>query len=150
MLFGSCWESWNIFWAMGSTGWKICTLILPLWFPLVTIKSSQHTPVEHAMNFLNNDFITTESKVAGADDLRGYYLSTVISTTQSVSSGEDYAQSQEPVNAEDHGKAGVFGKLFWNTAVLAERSMKNYSRNLLAYGVRAGMYGGMLTRALTF
>ncbi|KAG6897314.1 hypothetical protein C0992_002490, partial [Termitomyces sp. T32_za158] len=102
-----------------------------------------HAPVEHAMNFLNNDFITTESKVAGADDLRGYYLSTVISVTQSVRSGEEYVRSQEPVSAKEHGKAGVFGTLFWNTVVLAERSAKNYSRNLLAYGVRAAMYGGM-------
>lgn len=35
-------------------------------------------------------------------------------------------------------------KLFWNTYVLSERNVKNYSRNLLAYGVRAGMYGGVL------
>ncbi|KAG6899183.1 hypothetical protein C0993_012597 [Termitomyces sp. T159_Od127] len=102
-----------------------------------------HAPVEHAMNFLNNDFITTESKVAGADDLRKYYLSTVQSATQSVTE-EDYIRNQESVTANDYGKAGVYGTLFWNTVVLAERTMKNYSRNLLAYGVRAGMYGGLL------
>ncbi|KAJ2924403.1 hypothetical protein H1R20_g12699, partial [Candolleomyces eurysporus] len=43
----------------------------------------------------------------------------------------------------DSGKAGPAGTLLWNTLTLAERSVKNYTRNLLAYGVRAGMYGGM-------
>jgi len=43
----------------------------------------------------------------------------------------------------EHGRAGVLGTLFWNTMVLSERTAVNYSRNLLAYGVRAGMYAGM-------
>jgi len=33
--------------------------------------------------------------------------------------------------------------LFWNTLILSERTSINYRRNLLAYGVRAGMYCGM-------
>ncbi|KAJ6498435.1 P-loop containing nucleoside triphosphate hydrolase protein [Mycena vitilis] len=43
----------------------------------------------------------------------------------------------------EEGKASAMGTLLWNTLVLAERTAVNYSRNLLAYGVRAGMYAGM-------
>ncbi|KAH0585593.1 hypothetical protein H2248_008822 [Termitomyces sp. 'cryptogamus'] len=102
-----------------------------------------HAPAEHAMNFLNNDFAPIESKDAGTDDLRKYYLTTVNVSIEPVNSHAEDVQSQQYVIEDDYGKAGVFGTLFWNIVVLAERTMKNYSRNLLAYGVRAGMYGGM-------
>ncbi|KAG6918439.1 hypothetical protein DXG01_014620 [Tephrocybe rancida] len=103
-----------------------------------------HAPAEHAMNFLNNDFATDESKVATADDLRDYYISTIKVSTLSISTDEEHgSQSPDDDAADELGKAGILGTLFWNSAVLSERSFKNYSRNLLAYGVRAGMYGGM-------
>ncbi|KAG6901786.1 hypothetical protein C0995_007889 [Termitomyces sp. Mi166 len=102
-------------------------------------------PVEHAMNFLNNDFAmnsaTNVLKPAGADDIREYYFSTIKVSTQSISSQD--VPSQEHVATDEYGKAGILGTLLWNTVVLSERTMKNYARNLLAYGVRAGMYGGM-------
>ncbi|KAG6855896.1 hypothetical protein H0H87_009576 [Tephrocybe sp. NHM501043] len=103
-----------------------------------------HAPAEHAMNFLNNDFETNESKGASADDLRAYYLSTIKAPSLSIGTEQGHGTpSQEDSDAtEDRGRASYIGKLFWNTVVLSERSLKNYSRNLLAYGVRAGMYGG--------
>ena len=104
------------------------------------------------MNFLNSDFETTESKAAGVEDLRKYYLSTVSVSTRSVISraSEEDVQSREYVIAHEYGKAGVFVTLFWNIIVLAERTTKNYSRNLLAYGVRTAMYGGVSGRTFAF
>ncbi|KAG6826280.1 hypothetical protein H0H92_000461 [Tricholoma furcatifolium] len=102
----------------------------------------KYAPVEHAMNFLNNDFSLNESKGLGAEDLRRYYLSTVKEPDMSISTEDDHEITYED-NTDDRGKTGPFGTLLWNTTVLSERSLKNYSRNLLAYGVRAGMYAGM-------
>lgn len=94
------------------------------------------------MNYLNNDFMPShESKSSTVEELREYYLSTI--STSSVSSTplpDD--QVDDFKHYDQHGKAGAAGTLFWNTMVLSERSATNYSRNLLAYGVRAGMYGG--------
>ncbi|KAF8071585.1 P-loop containing nucleoside triphosphate hydrolase protein [Lyophyllum atratum] len=106
-----------------------------------------HTPAEHAMNFLNNDFVpsNSESKGVSVHDLREYYLSTLKTPSRSISTVDDYDSHAAPEDetADEHGKAGPLSTLFWNTVVLSERSSKNYARNLLAYGVRAGMYGGM-------
>jgi len=112
--------------------------------------SGFNTPTEHAMNFLNNDFdqlgnlteIAIESD--GVKEMRSYYLSTRTPRESPLHLGA-------PVLEEDHdqnndlmeGKAGPLSKLFWNTIVLSERSAKSYLRNLLAYGVRAGMYAGI-------
>ncbi|EEB96861.1 hypothetical protein MPER_03927, partial [Moniliophthora perniciosa FA553] len=46
-------------------------------------------------------------------------------------------------NGRDMGKTGPAGQLLWKTLILSERSAINYARNLLAYGVRAGMYAAM-------
>jgi hypothetical protein len=93
------------------------------------------------MNYLNNDFIPSdESKSSSVQELREYYLSTVSTPPSSIRLFDDPNDNFD--SYDQHGKAGYFGTLFWNTMVLSERSAKNYSRNLLAYGVRAGMYGG--------
>ncbi|GLB44858.1 putative ABC-2 type transporter [Lyophyllum shimeji] len=105
-----------------------------------------HKPAEHAMNFLNNDFARSDELNGGSvQDLHEYYLSTIkVTTTPSISTQNDHdTGTPEGEPADEYGKAGPLGTLFWNAVVLSERSSKNYSRNLLAYGVRAGMYGGM-------
>jgi len=94
------------------------------------------------MNFLNTDFseVGTSSKLI--NDFREFYLSQSDSLYR--------PQEKQPVTGDFddhstlHGKAGPFGTLFWNTMVLSARTAVNYQRNLLAYGVRAGMYGGTL------
>jgi hypothetical protein len=94
------------------------------------------------MNFLNNDFSNPESK-SFVDDMREFWLAngpSIPSPVHTVNSLNDIVQ--ESYEHEAVGKAGKMGKLFWNTMVLSERSSKNYSRNLLAYGVRTGMYAG--------
>ncbi|KAJ7455553.1 P-loop containing nucleoside triphosphate hydrolase protein [Mycena latifolia] len=101
------------------------------------------TPSDHAMNFLNNDFAETTGRNShsGARAFRQFYLSTNPSLPESAFKarlGGNFGESDS-----EHGRAGMLGTLFWNTMVLSERTAVNYSRNLLAYGVRAGMYAGM-------
>ncbi|PPQ75685.1 hypothetical protein CVT26_001519 [Gymnopilus dilepis] len=97
------------------------------------------TPSDHAMNFLNSDF-GDQSSSSRREEFRQFYLSTISSpeVTEKVPLHLD-TEDDAPV----HGKAGPLATLFWNTWVLAERAVVNYKRNLLAYGVRAGMYCGM-------
>ena len=102
----------------------------------------QITPSDHAMNFLNSDFI---SGTAGnsAKDFREFYLSMA---QRSPDDAEKWRLEQSTKDDYDdpalQGKASPAGTLFWNTLVLSERTVVNYRRNLLAYGVRAGMYAG--------
>lgn len=92
------------------------------------------------MNFLNQDFVVTGSSV---DEFRNFYLTTDWANSSSDIS-EKFAQADPPIpfSAHEQGKTGPLGTLFWNTIVLSQRTAVNYSRNLLAYGVRAGMYAG--------
>ena len=121
----------------------------------------QVTPAEHAMNMLNNDFdtILTEDPTIVTrpkptiDEFRARYLSTMsdpvedeklggkisLTDTLPVGDGASFTDAYE-----SYYRAGTLGTLFQKTFVLSERMAKNYSRNLLAYGVRAGMYGGKL------
>ncbi|SJL01923.1 related to ATP-binding cassette protein (ABC) transporter [Armillaria ostoyae] len=108
------------------------------------------TPAEHAMNFLNEDFQTDPDSGSGdAASLRAFYLSTLNDSHASLENlnlnMKAIPQFDQDVDVyeEKLGKAGLGGKLFWNTMVLSERTTINYIRNLLAYGVRLGMYIGM-------
>ncbi|KAK0453564.1 P-loop containing nucleoside triphosphate hydrolase protein [Armillaria borealis] len=108
------------------------------------------TPAEHAMNFLNEDFQTDPDSGSGdAASLRAFYLSTLNDSHASLENlnlnMKAIPQFDQDVDVyeEKLGKAGWGGKLFWNTMVLSERTTINYIRNLLAYGVRLGMYIGM-------
>lgn len=75
-------------------------------------------------------------------EFRDHYLSTAPPPGRYVPrllyKDDDFSNS-----ALEKGNAGPLATLFWNTSVLCQRSVMNYSRNLLAYGVRVGMYAGM-------
>ncbi|KAK0206482.1 P-loop containing nucleoside triphosphate hydrolase protein [Desarmillaria ectypa] len=108
------------------------------------------TPAEHAMNHLNEDFHTDSDSGSGnAASLRVFYLSTLNDSHASLENlnlnVKAIPQFDQDVDVyeEKLGEAGWGGKLFWNTMVLSERTTINYIRNLLAYGVRLGMYIGM-------
>lgn len=90
------------------------------------------------MNFLNSDFAGSSK---GVDQFREFYLS----QPSSMVSDSEKMPSGQPIEDDSklYGKAAPLATLFWNTAVLSERTALNYLRNLLAYGVRIGMYGGM-------
>ncbi|GJJ06423.1 hypothetical protein Clacol_000614 [Clathrus columnatus] len=93
------------------------------------------SPAEHAMNCLNDDFSPTKTKTT-ASSMREFYLShnSRRSTLELPKFGV--------VNREPHFHSGQVDIILRRSLVLTRRSVKNYSRNLLAYGVRAGMYAG--------
>ncbi|KAJ7055552.1 P-loop containing nucleoside triphosphate hydrolase protein [Mycena amicta] len=119
-------------------------------------------PSDHAMNFLNADFADAVSgdtsigtTTAHDSDLspnarafHEFYLSESASATSGSESISDDGHrgklSTTPTTpAFEYGKAGPMGTLLHHTLILSERTTRNYARNLLAYGVRAGMYAGM-------
>ncbi|KAF9523157.1 P-loop containing nucleoside triphosphate hydrolase protein [Crepidotus variabilis] len=102
------------------------------------------TPAEHAMNFLNEDFASSQSSTSriGAREFREFFRS--LPSSQPKDNEKHQLSLTYPGDpSAAHGSARGFSKFFWNVMVLSERSVLNYSRNLLAYGVRAGMYAGM-------
>ncbi|KAF7300165.1 ABC transporter domain-containing protein [Mycena kentingensis (nom. inval.)] len=121
-------------------------------------------PSDHAMNFLNADFSspTDSDAQVGADielsstgtshaqSFRDFYLSECAKPAAGAVDGYDSDHDQLRVTRShvgeaelEYGKAGLLGTLLRHTLVLSERTAVNYARNLLAYGVRAGMYAGM-------
>jgi hypothetical protein len=123
------------------------------------------------MNFLNSDFAHPDDSARTIADFRAFYVSSwapAHGLTQRADANPEKTStlrasvSNEAVNgtrhfggtaseAEEEGHAhrahgaarSTLQKTFWNTLVLAERTALNYRRNLLAYGVRGGMYAGM-------
>lgn len=94
------------------------------------------------MNFLNDDFSVDQSDAKSSiQAFREFYLSTVSPFATPTPNSTTVVLRDDPFE-DRYGKAGPVGTLFWNTMVLSERSARNYARNLLAYGVRIGMYGG--------
>ncbi|KJA13638.1 hypothetical protein HYPSUDRAFT_72940 [Hypholoma sublateritium FD-334 SS-4] len=102
------------------------------------------TPSDHAMNFLNSDFIRAGLGRNSAREFREFYLSTLQGIPPNA---EKWRLEQSTKDGDDvsalQGKAGPAGTLLWTTLILSERTAVNYRRNLLAYGVRAAMYAGM-------
>ncbi|KAF7373722.1 ABC transporter domain-containing protein [Mycena sanguinolenta] len=139
----------------------------------LTAFNFQTTPSDHAMNFLNEDFANGTGQARGFREFYLSTLTsanaalpeTAIHASRTESSffasdseqehpstsGKNATSSRSKnINTEfererehEYGKTDPLRTLFWNTIVLSERTAVNYSRNLLAYGVRAGMYAGM-------
>ncbi|PPQ85486.1 hypothetical protein CVT24_008584 [Panaeolus cyanescens] len=112
------------------------------------------TPADHAMNYLNTDFGSGLDDEKGNEngrnnammqEFREYWLSTPGGAPLGDPSllGKPDGTVSRLDTTDTTGKAGLIGTTFWNTVVLCERTALNYSRNLLAYGVRIGMYAGM-------
>ncbi|KAF9554187.1 P-loop containing nucleoside triphosphate hydrolase protein [Agrocybe pediades] len=99
-------------------------------------------PTDHAMNFLNSDFSSSSDAGGEIKEFRQFYLDHWAGSALDSSTTRYYPRLKEEEESPE-GTARPLQKLLWNTLVLAERTGLNYARNLLAYGVRAGMYGGM-------
>ncbi|KAJ7582756.1 P-loop containing nucleoside triphosphate hydrolase protein [Mycena floridula] len=98
------------------------------------------TPSEHAMNFLNEDFSAFNgSGGTSVAKFRQFYLHYSSGSRSNLPRG--FVKGK--LLTHEDGETGPWKTLLWNTLVLSERSALNYSRNLLAYGVRTGMYAGM-------
>jgi hypothetical protein len=98
------------------------------------------------MNFLNSDFADSGNASGSIREFRKFYLSlsqnTLSLKEKQTSERRDQGTGDEHNTMTLEGKASALTTLLWNTWVLSERTAVNYQRNLLAYGVRAGMYAG--------
>ncbi|GMK57266.1 hypothetical protein CspeluHIS016_0401000 [Cutaneotrichosporon spelunceum] len=99
-----------------------------------------HNPADHLLDLVATDF--------GADDkmplLEALYAAQAETDTDSVSEHDSFEAPSEIT---------ITGKPFMRSlaivGVLCERTVLNYTRNLLAYGVRMGMYIGMAVMLAT-
>lgn len=95
------------------------------------------------MDKLNTDFGDT----ASADALHQFYLSQQEQDLARLPSHEGEKGPTASMIAEEQraqeGKAGRFTSLALVVWILSQRLTLNYSRNMLAFGIRAGMYVGM-------
>jgi hypothetical protein len=104
----------------------------------LTLMKLKISPSDHAMNFLNSDF---SSSTDAAKEMREFYLSSTF--TPSTMPLQDTNLLANPGQLGDRNN--IVTSILKKTLVLCERSIMNYSRNLLAYGVRVGMYAGALS-----
>lgn len=106
-------------------------------------------PTDHALDLINTDFLPgAESRIAHISDYAERWQ------TWSAANGlaELFGKREsDEMSRESHGSVGRPRRVpsgAWSgirngvhrTGILMERNAINYSRNLLAYGVRAGMY----------
>ncbi|KAH8922218.1 P-loop containing nucleoside triphosphate hydrolase protein [Atractiella rhizophila] len=113
-------------------------------------------PCDWVLRLVNTDFAGAHADTKGGEggkiDMHRKWTDSRFNVNAAGrSSGSRTAASDEvEVGAGEGGrkargnKGGKgFGEAAKNVRVLMERSFKNYMRNLLAYGVRLGMYAGM-------
>lgn len=102
--------------------------------------SLQTSPTDHAMNFLNEQFLfdATRTESHASPTLREFFLS------HNPRQSDQEIFETGALRRRKCYRGGETQITLKRTLVLAKRSVKNYSRNLLAYGVRAGMYAGQI------
>ncbi|KAH8091409.1 P-loop containing nucleoside triphosphate hydrolase protein [Cristinia sonorae] len=106
-------------------------------------------PTDHAIDLVNTDFLPdTESRVRHVTEYAERWASwaSVNGLGPQYIKNESDEMSRYSQTTVDRPSGGVWQGVkngLYRTGVLMERNAINYSRNLLAYGVRAGMYIGM-------
>ncbi|KAF8316101.1 P-loop containing nucleoside triphosphate hydrolase protein [Clavulina sp. PMI_390] len=93
-----------------------------------------HTnPADHVISVVNTDFVSPMDTpaVSGADK-----MAAGASRTEALAAAWQSHQGQGP-------QGFALTRAWWRTYLLMQRMAINYQRNLLAYGVRVGMYAGM-------
>lgn len=115
----------------------------------------QVTPTDVAMDALNMDFqaatpsdIQLEDKpqTTSAATLRAFYVSEIARRTPCDTPSllsSTHSEGTDKPHADSYGKVGMLHALYRHTLILSQRTMVNYARNLLAFGIRFAMYGGM-------
>lgn len=94
-----------------------------------------HNPGDHLLDLVSTDFGAAEDKTV------------VVQSLVNAQAAADQSHAITDGQHEELDSVKVTKKTFGHSAhvtmVLMERTIINYSRNLLAYGVRMGMYAGM-------
>ncbi len=162
--------NWEIFSAFdktlllskGRTIYQGSTKGVAEWFEGLGHKCPEHTnPADHMIGLVNDDFLESTRTIAGHDtveskiakgDTRAFADAWARHAAQPVTAANMRARSSSASTAsaavkdeEQSPAAGTsgLGSQWSRTVTLTRRNFVNYSRNLLAYGVRLGMYIGM-------
>ncbi|GHJ89438.1 hypothetical protein NliqN6_5840 [Naganishia liquefaciens] len=103
-------------------------------------------PTDTAMQILNTDFATdTQECVLPRDAIqqfRTHFLEREKRAEPTMRTKEHPVITKD-LECHQEGEVAGLSKLWWHSYILAERMLLNYSRNLLAFGIRAAMYAGM-------
>ncbi|KAL4402670.1 ABC-type transporter [Malassezia pachydermatis] len=109
-------------------------------------------PADHMMRLVSDDFKLVEKTGDMESDANHGYGMTVLQWAERwKTTGEQFLHDRTHVDKPEHNMSNDnmhdlrFNKhSFWGTTwTLSRRNLLNYRRNLLAYGVRFGMYIGM-------
>lgn len=104
-------------------------------------------PTDIAMQLLNTDFSRTNEMDPqdGPDTVQRFQIHYLEWKSRSLASQTAYVpvDSNNPIETVEGGQIGRIPKMWYHTTILSRRMAMNYSRNLLAYGIRAAMYAGM-------
>jgi hypothetical protein len=95
------------------------------------------------MNYLNNDFDVAGHCENRVEELHKFHLSKMTQLNSPTKSEFDGSNKSEGDLADMTLRAGAFSAFVWKTLVISERKVLNYFRNVFAYGLRSGIYGGM-------
>ncbi|GAA5862294.1 hypothetical protein JCM8547_007591 [Rhodosporidiobolus lusitaniae] len=109
-------------------------------------------PADHALDLVSTDFLTASSAIAPTITPAEHitHLASQWSAYSAQQYGADFGRRETKTTALDIEEDGSGRRtrrslvaVLARTAVLMHRNSLNYSRNLLAYGIRLGMYIGM-------
>ncbi|KAI8836859.1 P-loop containing nucleoside triphosphate hydrolase protein [Chytridium lagenaria] len=96
-------------------------------------------PSDHAIDLINTDFDAPDKPTTHVETLSLFYR-------RHADAKDNYIRScvgmAKEMDVKGDGLNG-FGRFMRHTMILSERMALSYVRNLLAYGVRVGMYLGM-------
>ena len=104
-------------------------------------------PADHALEVFNTDFISDRTqRESHIDELAGRWLSYAHANGLAPLEKDEHETLADRSGTTQHltrrrkGFRAVVTRDAHRTWILMERNVINYSRNLLAYGVRIGMY----------
>lgn len=109
-------------------------------------------PADHALDVFNTDFLSDSAqRETHVDELaarwREYATANGLARHETdkdeheTMAGSVVRMSTAHLSTQRKGIRAAVTRALYRTGILMERNMINYSRNLLAYGVRLGMYG---------
>ncbi|CAD6972841.1 unnamed protein product [Tilletia controversa] len=162
------WETFSLFekallLARGRTMYLGPTQEVDSYFAALGHPCPTHTnPADHALRLISTDFYQTASSPtvdrAANDELQAAEAGEVaVQRGQLDDFAEAYKASRAENASDNHLSDGLlinhaakpklqtnpFTSLVLHTMILTHRNLVNYRRNLLAYGIRVGMYLGM-------
>ncbi|KAM0751869.1 P-loop containing nucleoside triphosphate hydrolase protein [Meredithblackwellia eburnea MCA 4105] len=145
----SCFDN-ALFLSKGSVVYFGSTQSIPTFFQDAGYPVPEHAnPADWAMSCINTDFNSTEAEKT-TNEARFHAIQTafhshapLLATPRTERHESDYSSKSGDPELGSIPSARTSSNPIYVTLVLLHRSFLNYIRNLLAYGIRLGMYMGM-------